>query len=69
MAITRFGISLEKALIERFDSLIRKKGYANRSEAIRDLIRDSLVREEWEAGNVETACIFPPYKRAGRHTH
>lgn len=54
MAITRFGISLEKALIERFDSLIRKKGYANRSEAIRDLIRDSLVTEEWEAGNVET---------------
>ena len=54
MAITRFGISLEKALIERFDSLIRKKGYANRSEAIRDLIRDSLVMEEWEAGNVET---------------
>lgn len=54
MAITRFGISLERALIERFDSLIRKKGYANRSEAIRDLIRDSLVMEEWEAGNVET---------------
>lgn len=54
MAITRFGISLEKALIEGFDNLIKKKGYSNRSEAIRDLIRDSLVMEEWEAGNVET---------------
>ncbi|MDO9289035.1 MAG: nickel-responsive transcriptional regulator NikR [Thermodesulfovibrionales bacterium] len=54
MAIIRFGISLENALLERFDTLIKKKGYANRSEAIRDLIRDSLVMEEWEAGNVET---------------
>jgi CopG family nickel-responsive transcriptional regulator len=54
MAIFRFGISLEKALIERFDSLIRKKGYANRSEAIRDLIRDSLVSDEWESSKVET---------------
>lgn len=54
MAITRFGISLENALLERFDSLIRKKSYASRSEAIRDLIRDSLVTEEWEAFAGET---------------
>ncbi len=54
MAITRFGISLDRALLERFDRLIGEKGYANRSEAIRDLIRDNLVREEWEAGNIET---------------
>jgi CopG family nickel-responsive transcriptional regulator len=54
MAIFRFGISLEKTLIERFDSLINKKGYANRSEAIRDLIRDSLVMEEWESSATET---------------
>jgi len=54
MAITRFGISLDDALLKRFDGLIAGKGYANRSEAIRDLIRDSLVMEEWEVGNVET---------------
>jgi CopG family transcriptional regulator, nickel-responsive regulator len=54
MAIFRFGISLEKALLQRFDSLIRKKGYANRSEAIRDLIRNSLVSEEWESATAET---------------
>ncbi len=53
MGVYRFGISLEKALIERFDLLIKKKGYANRSEAIRDLIRDSLVTEEWESLNTE----------------
>jgi CopG family nickel-responsive transcriptional regulator len=54
MALKRFGISLDEALLERFDALISRKGYANRSEAIRDLIRDSLVREEWEDGRKET---------------
>ncbi len=54
MAVRRFGISLEAPLLKRFDSLITKKGYTNRSEAIRDLIRDSLVKEEWEYGNKET---------------
>jgi CopG family nickel-responsive transcriptional regulator len=48
--VTRFGVSLERELLERFDLLIGRKGYANRSEAIRDLIRDSLVKEQWEAG-------------------
>jgi len=54
MAIIRFGVSLDNILLERFDSLIEKKGYANRSEAIRDLIRDSLVMEEWESSAAET---------------
>ena len=54
MAIKRFGVSLDSSLLKGFDSLIAKKGYANRSEAIRDLIRDSLVEEEWESGNKET---------------
>lgn len=46
--LTRFGISLDRKLLERFDRHIKEKGYANRSEAIRDLIRDDLVRKEWE---------------------
>ena len=54
MSLVRFGISLDNILLERFDSLIGKKGYANRSEAIRDLIRDALVSEEWEANTSET---------------
>lgn len=54
MAIIRFGVSLDKILLERFDGLIEKKGYANRSEAIRDLIRDSLVMKEWESSIAET---------------
>ena len=54
MSLTRFGISLETTLLERFDALIRKKGYSSRSEAIRDLIRNSLVKEEWESATEET---------------
>jgi CopG family nickel-responsive transcriptional regulator len=50
-AITRFGVSLEEGLLGKFDRLIDRKGYLNRSEAIRDLIRDSLVRDQWEIGD------------------
>lgn len=51
--ITRFGVSLDEGLLSKFDRLIGRKGYANRSEAIRDLIRDSLVRDQWELGDTE----------------
>ena len=51
--VTRFGVSLDERLLAKFDRLIGGKGYANRSEAIRDLIRDSLVREQWELGNAD----------------
>lgn len=47
-SLIRFGVSLDSALLGKFDQLIAKKGYANRSEAIRDLIRDALIRDEWE---------------------
>jgi len=43
---SRFGVSINDALLKRFDGLITEKGYKNRSEAIRDLIRNSLVEEE-----------------------
>jgi CopG family nickel-responsive transcriptional regulator len=51
--VTRFGVSLEETLLKRFDHMIGQKGYTNRSEALRDLIRESLVREQWELGTSE----------------
>ena len=51
--VTRFGVSLDERLLAKFDRLIGGKGYANRSEAIRDLIRESLVREKWELGDAD----------------
>lgn len=50
----RFGISIDDKLLESFDQLIDQKGYMNRSEAIRDLIRGALVELKWEAGDEET---------------
>ncbi|DAC72191.1 MAG TPA: nickel-responsive transcriptional regulator NikR [Thermoplasmata archaeon] len=43
--ITRFGVSIEPDLLEKFDSMMKKKGYSNRSEAIRDMIREHLIIE------------------------
>jgi CopG family transcriptional regulator, nickel-responsive regulator len=50
----RFGISIDDKLLESFDQLIEEKGYMNRSEAIRDLIRGALVEQKWEEGDAET---------------
>lgn len=44
--LIRFGVSIDQKLLKRFDSIITEKGYVNRSEAIRDLIRDMLVSED-----------------------
>ena len=46
--LVRFGISLEKGFLDKFDSVIKKKNCPNRSEAFRDLIRKELVSEEWQ---------------------
>ena len=48
--LARFGVSLERDLLEKFDRHIRRMKYANRSEAFRDLIRRELIRREWEEG-------------------
>jgi len=47
-SITRFGVSIPHDLIRAFDRYIREREYSNRSEAIRDLIREKLIEQEWE---------------------
>jgi len=51
--ITRFGVSIEPDLLKKFDKVIEKKGYRNRSEAIRDIIRENLIVEKTEDPNSE----------------
>ena len=51
--LNRIGIAIEKQLLRRFDRLISKRGYANRSEAFRDLIRNELVQEAATEPNQE----------------
>lgn len=47
--LKRFSISIEQNLLDIFDEHIQARQYNNRSEAIRDLIRKSFVKKEWEA--------------------
>lgn len=51
--LVRFGVSLDQGLLDGFDRAIARKRYTNRSEALRDLIRDHLVSQEWD-DNKET---------------
>jgi CopG family nickel-responsive transcriptional regulator len=46
--LSRIGVAIDSDLLEKFDKLIARRGYANRSEAFRDLIREELVEETWE---------------------
>ena len=55
--ISRFGVSLEEDLLRSFDRSIVELGYANRSEAIRDLIRDHLIQKKVSKANEEIIGI------------
>jgi len=62
----RFGVSLEKSLLDKFDKLIKSENYSNRSEAFRDLIREKLVKTEWQReDNVAGAItiVYDHHKR------
>jgi len=47
-SLVRFGVSMDKRLLVALDAVVKRRGYANRSEAIRDLVRAEQVREAWE---------------------
>ena len=54
-SLVRFGVSIEKDLIDAFDLMLTRKGYTNRSEAIRDLMRDSLAA--FQAGDDDATVV------------
>jgi CopG family transcriptional regulator, nickel-responsive regulator len=51
--LSRIGVAIDSGLLAKFDDLIAKRGYTNRSEAFRDLIRDELVQKTWESPESE----------------
>jgi CopG family nickel-responsive transcriptional regulator len=55
--VERVGVSLDKALLAKFDVLLETQGYPNRSEAIRDLIRDRLAREQLSNPDVDAVAM------------
>lgn len=59
--LIRFGISIEKELSDKFDRFIKEKNYTNRSEAIRDLIRETFVKEAWRQNKNVSGAINMVY--------
>jgi CopG family nickel-responsive transcriptional regulator len=51
--VVRFSTTIAPKLLDQFDEILEEKGYANRSEGIRDLIRNFIVANEWEGGDDE----------------
>ena len=60
-SLVRFGVSLEEGLLKKFDRHIKKNKYTNRSEAVRDLIREELVKKEWMENKEVTGAITIVY--------
>lgn len=60
-SLSRFSVSLDAGLLARFDGQIRELQYPTRSKAIADLIRESLVRQEWKRGGRVAGVIILVY--------
>jgi CopG family nickel-responsive transcriptional regulator len=56
--LVRFGVSLDRHLLVDFDRLVRRRKYATRSEALRDLIRDQLVNETASGDTHQTVATI-----------
>lgn len=46
--LKRFGVSMDGNLLRKFDHLVKERGYENRSEAVRDLVREAIIQQSWE---------------------
>ncbi|MFC1800353.1 nickel-responsive transcriptional regulator NikR, partial [Candidatus Eisenbacteria bacterium] len=63
---SRISVSIEAGLMRSFDAQIKAQGYPTRSKAIVDLIRASLVREEWKTGAEVAGAIILVYDHHSR---
>ncbi len=59
--LVRFGVSIEEDLHDKFNERIKKLGYENRSEAIRDLMRNSFVEDKWNRNSIVVGGISIVY--------
>ena len=64
--VTRFSVSVDERLLAQFDRKVREEKYPTRSKAVADLIRDSLVRDQWARGQEVAGAVvmvFDPHRR------
>lgn len=64
--LIRVSLSIESPLLEKMEELATQKGYENRSEFIRDLIREQLTAREWESGAEVIGTITMVYNHHQR---
>ena len=66
MAIVRFGVSLEKELLEALDNYVEQNRFANRSQAIRHIVNNHITDTKWQCNNLVAGSItlvFDHHKR------
>jgi CopG family nickel-responsive transcriptional regulator len=64
--LVRFGVAMDRALLSEFDRRIAARGYENRSEALRDLVRADLTRAAWDRGGEVMATLTLVYDDRAR---
>lgn len=66
--LKRIGVSIEETLLAKFDGLVDRRGYENRSEAVRDIIRETLLEHSWEKDEqIVAGSIMLFYNHHRRH--
>lgn len=61
MSVSRFGVSLDKELLDTLDNFVAENGFANRSQAIRHLIEKNMVEEKWKCDNIVAGAVILVY--------
>jgi CopG family nickel-responsive transcriptional regulator len=61
MALKRFGVSLEKGILEALDRYVEENGFANRSQAIRFLAEKNVVEKKWQCDHVVAGTVIVMY--------
>ena len=65
--LVRFGVAVDAELLKKFDKLTVARGYANRSEALRDLMRDTLVQQQWQEDEEVVGVVTLLYDHHARN--
>ena len=66
--LARTTLTIEQDLLEKFDVWMAKHSYSNRSEAVRDLMRNALIEQEWSSPDAEVLAVLSIVFDHGKHT-
>jgi CopG family nickel-responsive transcriptional regulator len=64
--LVRLSVSIDKPLYEQLEKIVRTSGYQNRSEFLRDLVRDRLVKRQWDSNQEVVGTVTMVYDHHSR---